>query len=385
MGFFNSSKRKEIKASLIVDISPHSIAIGIILRGEKAMPHLAYMHREYVTYGRKPSVKEISQKLSKLLVKIIETEIIGFVKNFSSKDSKLSIVDSYIMHSLAWSHSVVRKLIIDHDSEILITKENLDRIAEETAKKQSDTKGMLLLSRIISDIDLNGYDVKNPWNKKAKKLSLTATETYIDESMIKLVENAIEKRIKLKFIHTSEGYAAYEVMKYTHPEHKELVMIHVGGETTEMVMIENGVLKAASSVPYGVHTLCRIWGTGKEHDQEIAYSHIIAALSKTRAFTKSEKSNFDAEIKKWQLAIEESLHTMSKGLPLPSDLYLVSLPHYRLIAEAIIKDESFLVWSEKNHIVRSVYEEPHPSNLYTVEKGALYDPLLTIAITSFLY
>ncbi len=384
MSFFSNEPRNTLLSTLILDISSHSIGVALVSKPKEGLPEIFYAHREYVSYEKKPTAKQIQSKILLLIKDIFENHLIPTIAGFRTKEIAYKINHVYVMHSLAWSFSTTRHIEVTFEKEVVVTEEMLCKLALENANADKDaTANMKLISRFMSDVRLNGYKIKNPWGKKTKKLFTTSSETYIDQTMIKLVEEEIWKRTHSIIEHTPESYNILETLRNDLKEDDFKSIVHLGGETTEVILIVNKQCRSTISIPYGVNSLCREVGIEEESDHHIAYAHITGALSKKRSFKKSERAAYDAASLEWKGKIWKAIHDLVEGGSMPATLYIVSLPHHEPIAKEVCNENSYKEFSQLNNAEVIMYNSMDLKGFYNVRSGVSYDMPLFFAFNGF--
>lgn len=115
-------------------------------------------------------------------------------------------------------------------------------------------------SRII-DIKLNGYTVAHAEGKKARECSITYFAGLAPTSLIASIKDTIEHTVSGKISFFSSAAAIGTALFMCLPEKKALV-VHIGGEVTDILSIENGLLHSIASFPFGSTFLVQSLGVG---------------------------------------------------------------------------------------------------------------------------
>ena len=174
---------------------------------------------------------------------------------------------------------------------------------------------------------LNGYETREPINKKINELEMNIFISMGEEKVLKKIENTIGKYFNFQQIRFSSfSLASFAVVRDMNILKENFILLDVGGEMTNITMVKNNILRESSSFPLGRNFLVR--GVADQLKCNLHEANSLISLFKDGHAEKSiaQKISFVLEeLKgKWLKSFEESLTNLSADISIPSTIYLTT-------------------------------------------------------------
>lgn len=362
MSFF-SSKKAPMQYRLIIDIEPNSVGWGLVLPGSTK---LEYVDRLYVAYEKQPTLKQIQSKLSRVLKDIV-TNAVPRQLNGGVIASGLCI------HASAWS--VAETHIIDLTFPKLVKLE--EKLVVESVRNHrsgavsnASQNNLELVYHQVQHVRLNGYPVQDPWGKITQNISCDLIEGYIDQTMRVFCDDILLSHVP-HMTHVPEAFVSAGAAQEIDPAISDFLLVHVGGETTEITYSLEGHIQKTASVPSGISPIVRKVSEYVHDDMKLAFSHVTLAARGSRIPTKKEQQIIETEVNAWRDALITGVHAVC-GDNVPEHIIFFSAFHEMGIAEYMLNTDKITAWSNKKHQLINMFGKKSFQHDAMIAAGALY-------------
>ena len=165
-----------------------------------------------------------------------------------------SILTSREIRKIKYTHysfNVTQCLITD-----LVEKEI------ELIKKEDTTKNnKVLLEKKIIDIQLNGYSVDNPYNKKANEIVISMFISYTEKTIIEKLKNIIHQIFHMRTVYFhNTPLSLYSTVSMLFPKEENFTILNISGEVSDVITSVDRGLSQIISFPFGSNTFLRLLG-----------------------------------------------------------------------------------------------------------------------------
>ena len=297
------------------------------------------------------------------------------IQEIKKKVAGISFDNVTIILSSPWYFSQTRKITMERGEQFIVDKDLIYQLLEEEkniflnrASSQflipQDDEPELLETAVMRAL-LNGYETDFFMNKNASQLQLSV---YISMSMKKLVNELISVAedlfgVKKAAVHSSPYILLKSASLMLEIENAGAVIVDIGGEVTDIVIIRDGMIDETLSFGRGLYFILR----------RIAGALLVTpieALSYLRAQSSdhvSEKYNpklqliIDEAIKEWQQMFYEAIARAAQERMLASRFILIGGgAEFAIFTEAIKSGE----WKKfLNKIAAIKIEVLYPNSL----------------------
>jgi hypothetical protein len=242
----------------IFDIGNGSIGCSFAQLSHTDKPILLYTHREPITYLPHVTAQRLLETMLKLLKSVSSN-----VSQDAWKKYHHSVRHAYCIFSSPWFVSQTRILTYAKDKPFTVTQGLIDNIVKSDEQqflaalnegKYEKVFGsdLRLLEKKIIHTRLNGYEVTEPINKKARQLELTFFTSFMSELIIQNVEKVLQYYFHFKSVeYYSYALTAWTAIRDIFPHESDFLFLDITAETTDVMITEGGVLSQTVSFPIG--------------------------------------------------------------------------------------------------------------------------------------
>ncbi len=330
-----------------------------------------------IIYTTKENVADsLPKALEKGLQKVISE---GLVKNSTNKNIvKISKVE--VVLNSPFYDVYIKDLVIEKEQPFVLTEDQFNKSIEKHAEMvNAEKQEKLILERDVTNVMINGYELRNPFGKSTKKIAVSFYASFVDEKFINEIKESINKNIHISKIE----FKTYSLNKFNAIRNSFLnahnyLSIDVGEKDTDVMVVEHGSIKCRSSIKIG----------SQDFIEFVANSCSVSAgtaLSTMEMMTRGDlKENCKPEIeekmtnkqKEWINAISTEL-SHNQGLNIPSKVFLgtnstvsniflktLNNPNLRQNLFSSEKDPSIMVFNNQHFKNNISYKENVDSDIF---------------------
>lgn len=238
---------------LVIDVGSSRIASAIVLLKPHSKPTILSISRHEIQTGDFFDMSRYKHGIRKGIVRCIDS-----LKNDhrTKRYSKVIVTISPLIHKVNLRTIKVSGLDKQKISESYINKlveNNTQSITEDSANP------VIIMDKEIMSISLNGYRTENYLGNETNSIVIKLFVSLIDASIFNLIVESVTDCTHLErnqvSLHSYE-YSAWSALS-TISAHKNYIYAEFGGEITEIIDIEHGVINKQTSLPVGKKVLIR--------------------------------------------------------------------------------------------------------------------------------
>jgi cell division ATPase FtsA len=315
MGLF--SKKEEI--IIVLDISSGGVSGVVVLKNQKEPP--------FVLSSVKKEIK-ISYDLDpKILEKNILEEI-DHVCEKLQKDTLLRPDKIYCVLATPWSDGQLRSISLKRDKEFKFTESLAQELILNEIKeiKKDHHEGMQIIDEKIFQISLNGYNIDKPEGKYAKSLDIKMFFSLTSRSVVRKIEDKVQKTFKSRIFFTSQMLADFIFIRNLSDGKKDSIVLDIGLEFTEMLLMKNAELWSVGSFAFGKNNLTKIVSETMQKSLPETQSLISSFANKhldEGNLSPLEKA-IDFALTMWQSSLKETLLEIWPKRHIPESIFLIA-------------------------------------------------------------
>lgn len=340
----------------VFDISSASIAGGHVLLSKNSEKKIASVLASSRVYSEPREDIDIERFVSDTLKSIENTiNILKKADNHTPKHLQITL-------SSPWFVSQTRKIVFNKTTHFICSQKLVDELIEkeisfmmehDMSRFGSMGKEGMVIEKQISEIKLNGYTTDKPFGKKVQNMEVSLSVTVSPKAIINSFKDLFKKNygsIDINF--TTTPYASYITIRDFIDSKKEMMIVDVGEETTDVAYIKNEVFLYQQSFPIGFYELNR--KLSSENHGKIEETKALLQgfkLGKLSAQTTSNiQKTMDSFAESWGKAFIEHVSSSSFLLKIPEDIYIISAEPFSSFLASFIKQDSFLSHSSGRSI-----------------------------------
>src|SRR3989344_165664 len=327
MGLFSlSSRNKEV--TLIVDVGSASVGASLVFISpdSKTQPTTIESVRVPIKFQERFRFNYFVD----LMLRAVETSVSSLIR--ISKEKPVNI---HCFIASPWYASQVRKISLKKDKEFIFDGNLFNSLVNEEAKNfEKDVinsphfkEHTYFLEKEVVDITLNGYHVEKPFGIKVRKAELSLFLSIASKNIITEIQERIEKifpRCIIEF-HTFL-LPFFTATRDIFSEHRDFLLIDVGGEVTDIALIKDQNIKESISIPLGRNFVLRKSAQLMKKNVEEVQSLLFFMTEGKLGVSAKEKIEkvFYSVRQEWLKMFHQALLEVSSNNFLPSTVFLTS-------------------------------------------------------------
>ena len=316
------NKRMPNSIYMFLDIRGGSVGVAIIERGKNTEDTLLFSKRRVL-----PILNEFKcERLISTMVSEARELLLGVRKVNIGRIKKV-----YITIGSPWFFSETQTIIHKSDIPTKCDKNWLDMKIDEEVNgfilRNFNNRKPEIIEKVLLRTTLNGYQTDKPFGKLAQEqeftLYLSAVETNTVNTIRRVVNDVFGSH-QIEF-HTMPLLALIAVDNLISVDINSYIIIDIGGEITEFILVRNKLIFDSFSVPLGVHEIIRTIAhdlkTSMAEGRSIYHSYQDATLGSI-VKGKVEKSVSFVETK-WRAYSKDIIKKISDKYILPVTVVII--------------------------------------------------------------
>lgn len=343
MGIFSSNKNKE-KLVAVFNLGSSSVGGVLFLMQNGGVPKIVYSVRELID----PKEEVDAENFFFLMLKVLDR-----VANNIAESSFGAPEEIYCVLASPWYVSQNRIIKLEKNTPFIFNNKLADSLIQKELKlfeeehlekyANSGNKVRVLEMKNIKVL-LNGYEVENPNDKKAKKLEMMLFISMSGDDILSSIESVFFRHFHQRIIKFSSFLmASFAVVRSMYEKQNDFLLIDIGGEVTDISMVKNNILRESVSYPIGINFILRNIALSLKCSIEEAKS--MFSLYKDGHADQKTKESFDPIIgiikTEWLKKFQASVANLSNDISIPATLFITIEREYADFFSDIIKTEQF--------------------------------------------
>lgn len=297
---------KKEQGIVLIDISSASVGGAFLYEKKGQVPALCYTTRHYVERRKGEAVEAATMRTLQSVCNALTAEGAACLYREIGSGHIAMVLASV---SAPWQETAVRTISIKDDHSFVFTRALVQKALLATPPA---------LDRIISDtsvisMTLNGYEVDQPWGRRADRADLTVLTSTLDRVVAKDIETVIRNTFHSHALEiTAFAPVAYAVISNLYPHQEDFVLIDVAGSATNAIIVKQGVLAGVRSIEHGVQEL-------------LAIARDVDGIKLTKPGKHASPEHRAAEAEGvWLTAMKGLLADFASEHPLPRTVFLLA-------------------------------------------------------------
>lgn len=317
-------KKEAKKIIAILDIGSDSVGMSFV--DMTGAPKIIKTYREDIPFREKIDFTEFMNDMIKS---------VGNVCQKISSSGVLAPQKISVILSSPWYISEAKHINFEDKHSFLFTEKMSDKILgqEIISIKNNHNKmygegddGVIIINKDILEVKLNGYIVHDPINKKARSVEMDMILTLASKSCIRLIKKAVgsvfsdipqEFNSAMSSLHITTREKYHDINSF--------IIIDVGGEVTDIVVVLDDVPKHIASFPFGRQTFFRY--LKKWLNKDITETKSLFSMYQDGNLSTEEKIKIEKALnpikKMWLGDLADSLNEIPEPRIIPSAVFFL--------------------------------------------------------------
>lgn len=342
------TRAKHTTCGALISLESGSIGGSIVLSDHrKALPAIIYTTTERMPQRAHATATDRVRALRHALFSVILALEQDGMKALYTRQKHARIDRLLVSCGAPWSHTVTQMIHFTQEKPFTVTPQLvesiiLDAYREETAHVPERERilaesGKDIVEKIIVDVALNGYHIAHPYGKQASEIDIAHLRGLVATPVLtaladagKHIRNTLDMRV-----HTS-SLISYCVLRDLYPHTDDALMVTMSEETTELALMQNGILYESVAAEYGADTLIRdIADTGKTIPEDIRGQ--LRAYTQKILTARQEKALAGAHAQ-YVRALRPALAALSVRYALPRTVFFITDESMEAFCTEVITD-----------------------------------------------
>jgi hypothetical protein len=291
-----------------------------------------------------------------------------------------------------WYASQTRLVHYNQEVPFTVTEKGLAKLIQKEIELFRDSK--LFVRSKVGDVapeimeskniqmKLNGYEVRDPFGKKASELEIALYISMIPANIYQSINESIRKFWHVPDVHFSSfSFTTFDVIRDIFTEETSLLFMDISGEVTDISLSKDNVLLESITFPAGKNMLIRALVNAMQSTPAVAISELRLYLEgkSNREHAIQVKKALDTVAKEWLTFFEDALAQFAAEFPIPRTIFYTADDDVMKWFEDVVHQTDFIKFSQEEgeFIVRSLGNN-FLTKFVEVQEPNFQDPFLAI-------
>ncbi len=343
--------------TLVIEIGSSSVGVALALFRRDRSPHLVWTKREDFVFQEELDLARFVRSMQNTLESVlfaVTSDGLGVLRAESGRRT-LDRID--VVFSAPWFTFETRHLRADFETPPRRLRAEVDALVrqavaegalpapasagESTASPAARSRAELI-ECLVPGVRVNGYKTRDMETPFALSLEVIVSFGAVSKDTLSRVRTGIGKALHEEHVVSFHSAASVlsAVIRLLFPETQNALVVHVGGEVTEVFSIRDGVLVETVSFPAGYRTLARTValstgaGLGEASSRLASASHQKTAPHAVSTPVRQAEGT-------WQGFFDQALLHLMQEEPLPRDVFVLAPEETIALFSGFVEREQF--------------------------------------------
>ncbi len=248
MGLFSSRNKTESIA--LIDITAGSVGAAYAHYAKGESPVIYYSTRVPV------ETRDNEEPLDSMLraLEEVEDQLMLTGAPTLRRETGSGHIDRILVSVGApWQETKVSTKHIQPTHTFIVTRALLANAADDIA---SAAPGRIESGRSIIATILNGYEIGNPFGKRATRADIVVLSSSLDKKASDAIQKSLRRAFHAHDIQlTAFAPVSYAVIRDLYPHQKNFIILEVSDISSDAAFVKHGLLSGVKSAPHGLREL----------------------------------------------------------------------------------------------------------------------------------
>lgn len=227
-----------------------------------------------------------------------------------------------------------------------------DLMHKQNSKVKKDTHKQI--ENKIIDISVNGYHLQKIRDIKHNDIELSIFRSYISKEIHEEITQIIKEQThhidEIRMV--SSSMESFELIKEMFPNEDNFCFLNIGGEITEVGIVDNDIFVDHATFPMGKHSFSRKLNMFLDHKENIDVVSFIGDANSDYKLNSEKNSALEKLKKEWISKIQKTLNSFNGDYP--KKVFILteegSISFFRkILEESELKDSlQFIIINQQN-------------------------------------
>jgi len=336
---------------IVFDIGSASIGGAFVSVDPTRLPEIIFTTRRDIPFQEKLNF----QRFLDSMIKTLEEMFVMMQK----AGSGVTVDQAFCVLASPWYASQTRLVHYTQPTPFVVSVGGLQKLIQKEIDVFRDSK-LFAHSKVGNAVPeimesnniqmkLNGYQVKNPYGKKASELEVALYISMIPANIHQSINDSIKKFWHLENVRFSSfSFTAFDTIRDMFVDEPSFLFMDISGEVTDISLSKDNVLLESISFPAGKNMLIRAIAKAMQTTPQIAASDMDLFLEgkATREYAKLIGDIMISETKEWKLFFEDALSQFAVEFSIPRSIFFTADDNVSKWFEGTIKQADFTRFSQ---------------------------------------
>lgn len=315
MNLFGGKRKKEL--NLVLDIASGSIGGAFILKEAGKIPIILHTTRKAFRLQE----NSYTERMKKEMLETLDSVCLDLQKEVELRPDRI-----FCVLSTPWSHGELRSISYERKTDFRFTEKHAQKlVGEEVEKFKKEWSNLReVIDKRVTRVTLNGYTVAFPHGQKTRSLRLDVFLSLSPKDFITHIEEKIHKTFKAKIALTSQMFSDFIVVRDIFEIQNDFLVINVGGEVTEVMLMKDDMLAGTGFFPLGQGSFIRL--IASKLNKGIYETKSLISLFKSGHFDDASNEKLSEIINgvmaSWFEQLKMVISTLEKTRHIPHNIFL---------------------------------------------------------------
>ena len=384
MALFHRKSKSGQHFIIIFDIGSSSIGGAFARVDSGHAPEVIFSIRHSIPFQEKLNF----ERFLKSMISTLEEMFLTLQK----AGGGIHVDQAFCILASPWYASQTRLVHYNEAAPFLITERGLGKLIQKEIAlfrdsklfenaKNSSTSPEIMESKNIQ-VKLNGYEVVNPYGKRASELEVALYISMIPATIFSSINQSIIKFWHVPMVHYSSfSFTAFDTIRDIFADESSFLFMDISGEVTDISLASDNVLLESISFPAGKNMLIRSLMKGMHSTITVASSELKLYLEgkSTRDHAKQIEEILNEETSQWKILFEDALTQFASEFPIPRTIFYTADDDVTKWFETAIHEANFSRFTkEDGQFVARSLGNAFLSKFIQVLEPDFQDPFLAI-------
>lgn len=374
---------------MIIDIGSGSVGVALVIsNANQSKPQIVWTKREFVIIKDMPNtevpLKEITTSLINIFLQIGSEGL----KKLHDVDRSLKITDIQVHISAPWTYTVTKTVNFTDEHSFFVTKDFINELSATAEKQAFDTvlenkkineNNLEIIDNKTITIRVNGYVVDEPKNVQTREITVSHLTAITQKQITDVLTDSKNKVLPAANLIThSFMYIYYNTLRKLRPDIKEVCLVAITSEATEIGIVREGVLTFVTHAHFGTFSIAREIALLCKIPKEEAYLFMKGGKSFLESkLTAGKKKKLEVILDSYEERIADLFKKTGDQLSVPKTVFLHG--------ETETETENFFVEHITNaaKIATTVRHNVHPITKILFDSSIKHDTALLLSACNY--
>jgi hypothetical protein len=291
-----------LKNHTVLNLTIRSGAIyaQVIFNDRKGNQEILQSEVQHVFFEKIKTSKKYINKITTTL-----DSVVGTILERLRRDNGMQVDYVAVYYSSPWFTSDLKRFdITPEEGRALFTKDTMKEVLLESSRELKEeyksNEHLKPIEQHISNINLNGYDLVDPYGKEYLTGMVRILTTWVSQEFQEKVIQSIKVACQhTKILHFSFPYSLITTLDYD--TDTRFCILDVHGEITDVIFMKDDIVESIQSIPIGTNHLLTAMNKKAfaSHQEKKTFLEMMTKKYIDHQTAETHQNTCEAEVLRW--------------------------------------------------------------------------------------